>query len=350
FLVIDHHGPGYVGYFQAYATRQADGSWSPPVNMGPTINTSANEEAPFLHPDTRTLYFMSDGHPGLGGYDLFLTRVENGAWTSPKNLGYPINTEAHEGAIVVSLDGRTAYYTTDENTPKGQSVDLDIYTFELDPSIQPSAVTYAQVQVRDAVHKRPLAGVLASLIAEDSEQVWQFRTDEQGKVLAVLPGGTDYQLRLDKAGYLFHSERFELTDSVDRDNPFLLAVDLEPITSPATHLVRQPIVLKNIRFASGSADLLPSSIHELERLQRLLQEHPNLRIRINGHTNNVGTEAANQRLSEARAKAVYDYLVANQIAADRLEYRGFGESQPIADNDTAEGRRQNRRTEFEVLE
>jgi outer membrane protein OmpA-like peptidoglycan-associated protein/tetratricopeptide (TPR) repeat protein len=351
YLLFVSNRPGGFGGDDLYlSVRQADGQWGAPVNMGPTINTAGNEGAPFLHADTRTLYFMSDGHPGLGGYDLFLTRVDSGAWTAPRNLGYPINTTADEGAIAVSLDGRTAYYTTDKNSQPGQPLDLDIYAFDLYPAIRPSPVTYVEVEVTDAVKKRPLAYVAASLLAEGSGQEWQFETDRQGKLLAVLPGGTDYQLQLETPGYLFYSERFELSDSVNVDQPFVLRVSLEPASPPAAFLDRQPIVLKNVRFATGSADLLPSSNNELDRLERLLLENPALEIRINGHTDNVGQAADNQQLSEQRAKAVYDYLVAAGVDADRLAYEGFGERQPIADNDTPEGRSQNRRTEFEVIE
>jgi outer membrane protein OmpA-like peptidoglycan-associated protein len=353
YLYFASNRPGGLGGNDIWrSTRLADGSWGKPENLGVPINTTGNDESPFIHADGQTLYFMSDGHPGLGDYDLFFARLdENGKWLTPENMGYPINTAAAEGALVVSLDGKTAYYTTDQNTRKGQRQDFDIYQFPLYEAARPKPVTYLSGKVIDEKKKTTLAGVTVQLSTDSEEQeIAELKTDTDGRFLLVLPAGNNYRLNIDKEGYLFYSDRFELTGDFTRDNPYELEIALQLI--PAEDIANneyKPVVLRNVLFATASADLLPASRPELDQLASLLKENTRLRIRINGHTDNVGDEADNQQLSEERAKAVYNYLIQLGIAANRLSYWGFGESQPLESNDTAEGRQRNRRTEFEVV-
>ncbi len=333
-----------------YSERQEDGSWGTPINAGPTINTPANEEGPFLHADGTSLYFMSEGHPGLGSYDLFLSRWQDDqSWSKPKNLGYPINTPAAEGALVVSLDGRTAYYFTDENSLPNRPVDLDIYQFPLYEEIQPTPATYVKGRLLDAEDRRPLSGVQVAINPHGETRQWQkVLTDVDGTFLLVLPAGQDYAFRAEKEGYLFFSDRFSLADSLATTDPYELVIELQRIPEEERVVDASPIVLRNVLFATGSAELLEASSDELNRLASLLQQQAHLRIRINGHTDNIGSPEDNLDLSEARAQAVHNYLIEQGIAADRLTYQGFGETRPIASNDSPEGRRQNRRTEFEI--
>ncbi len=344
-----------------YSRRQPDGSWSSPQNLGPRINTAEREQAPFIHPDGQTLYFMSDGHPSLGGFDLYLSRrEEDGSWATPKNLGYPINTEANEGALAVSLDGQTAYFSTDRAglvdslVPQDRKLlrrASDIYSFELYPDIRPQAVTYVKAIVRDALTQKPLIAEVDFIQLDSGDSFVQAQTDEEGEFLVVLPTGNDYALNVSKKGYLFHSENFALSEASGITDPFLLKIKLNPIAEPLAEIpaAAKPVILKNVFFETASAALRPESTAELHRLQHLLEENPQLHIQINGHTDDVGSEEDNLLLSENRARAVYDYLVRQGINPERLRYKGYGETRPIATNETPEGRQENRRTEFEVV-
>ncbi len=335
--------------------RQADGSWSTPRNLGSAINTAEDDAAPFLHPDDRTLYFMSKGHPGMGGFDLFFAaRQADGSWGKVTNLGYPINTTGNEGALVVSLDGETAYFASDRldaaRAAGGGAIDL--YRFTLYPAARPDPVTYVKAVVRDAETGRPLIAEVEFVDLSAAEVYNAARTGPDGDFLVCLPQGRDYALNVAKPGYLFHSENFALADATTPQAPYLLEIDLSriPESTAGTEIERlKPVVLRNVFFETGSAALKPASRVELDRLVRLLKENEQLRIQINGHTDDVGSDADNLQLSEDRARAVYQYLVDAGIDAGRLRYQGYGETQPIAGNDTPEGRRQNRRTEFVVL-
>jgi len=331
------------------SSRQKNGQWGDPVNLGDSINTPSNEASPFIHPDGQTLYFMSEGHPGMGGYDLFFSRkAAAGTWSTPKNLGYPINTMANEGALVVSLDGQTAYFSGDKTDGAGG---VDLHSFPLYAAAQPLAVTYAKANVFDEQTKKPLPG--ASVVVTDLQTGQPYTaasTDEKGEFLVCLPSGKTYAMNVSLPDYLFYSEHFELTGLTHADKPFLLNIALSAIPAgTAVPSANKPVTLRNVFFESGSAQLKPESKTELERLKQLLNDHKTLNIQINGHTDNVGPDAENLRLSEQRAKAVYEYLVQNGIATARLRFKGFGETQPVASNDTPEGRQQNRRTEFEVV-
>ncbi len=352
FLYFTSNRPGGFGGSDIYrCKRQPNGSWGNPENLGSSINTSGNEQSPYLHADGQTLYFASDGHPGLGDYDIFLSRLTaDGQWEEPNNIGYPINTSAGEGTLVVSLDGQTAYYTTDQNTEKGKPLNLDIYQFELHKAARPNPVTYVEGIVRDAESKA-LLGDVEVVIRRDgtTEDFARLRTREDGSFLVVLPIGQNYGMEADQEGYLFYSDRFELSEVSTKETPFQLNVDLQriPVVADAV-ATREPIVLRNVLFATGSAELLPVSEPELDRLYELLERYPELKIKVNGHTDNVGDEESNLLLSENRANAVRLYLIEKGIAESRIRYEGFGESKPVATNDTPEGRRENRRTEFEL--
>lgn len=336
-----------------FSQRQKNGAWTAPKNLGATINTGLNDQAPFIHPDGLSLYFMSDGHPGMGGSDLFLTRkIKNEEWQQPQNLGFPINTEANEGAISISLDGQTAYFTSDQL--KEGARDNDLYTFEMPPEIRPKPVTYVKAKVVEQGNSRPLIANVELTDLNTGQLFANTVTDRDGTFLICLPSGNNYALNVEKKGYAFYSENFALEDGLQVEEPFLIEVALIPIPKvvvreEAPEESSEPIVLKNVFFETGSAQLLDASQQELDRLYRLLTDNPDMRIQINGHTDNVGEEENNQVLSENRAKAVFDYLLEKGIAEERLAYKGFGENEPIASNDSEEGRQQNRRTEFVIL-
>ena len=358
--------PGGRGKADLYASgRTPSGGWTEPLNLGEAVNTPEDDMAPFFHADGRTLYFMSEGHPGMGGFDLYLTRLgDDRQWTDPENLGIPINTPGNEGALAVARDGRTAYYATDGNNLDTALVTVgggragrgtDLYTFELPPRARAGAVTYLRARVIDAVTRQPVAA--AALIADaatDAPFVRRRADGDTGEFLVVLPAGRAYALTVEEPGYLFYSDRFELGGPADAEAPYELVIPLQPLpadTAVASTTLPEPppVVLRNVLFATGSAELLPASTAELQKLLALLRDNPTIRIRLQGHTDDVGEAAANLDLSDRRASAVRDYLVAEGIAPTRLTAVGFGESRPLVDGTDAESRRLNRRTEFVVV-
>lgn len=351
--------PGGLGRRDIWKSQQqADGEWGKPINLGPTINTPEQDQCPFLHPDGETLYFCSDGWPGMGGNDLFFSRKSDNQWAKPTNLGYPINTVANEGTLVVSLDGQTAYFATDKNTLATRNnqassqlmVNNDIYSFPLYKAAQPLPVTYVKGTVIDSRNKEKLEANIIIFDLTTGQEHTRIRTNKAGEFLATLPQGKDYALNISKKGYLFFSENFALEESNTLEKPYLLKIGLERLVEIKPEArPPKPIVLRNIFFESGSANLLSSSQNELEKLYQLLQSEKALRIQINGHTDDVGGDESNLTLSENRAKAVYQWLIDKGVDESRLAYKGYGESEPIDSNETDEGRRRNRRTEFVVI-
>ena len=365
-LYFSSNRAGGAGGKDLYVSRRsADGNWQAPENLGAPLNTPGDEQSPFLHPDGQTLYFMSDALPGMGGTDLYLSRrTATGAWGAPENLGYPINTKADEGALFITLDGRTAYFATDRDVlgtgasaladPRGGRP-TDIYSFELPATVRPKPVTYVRARVFDVATGEPLSARVDFEDLSGDLAPSSARTRPDGTFLLTLPLGRDYALNVAQDGYFFHSENFALSAAdADPAQPFALEIGLRPLPpvsdapAAAPTVESAPIVLRNVLFETGSATLKPVSRAELDRLRDLLNSRPQLRIQLNGHTDNVGSAADNLRLSEDRARAVYDYLVAAGIDPARLRSAGYGETRPLASNDTPAGRRQNRRTAFVV--
>ena len=345
--------------------RQKDGKWGRPQNLGDIINSPYDEQSPFIHADNQTLYFMSDGHPGMGGHDLFFARKKNEKeWFTPKNLGYPINTEAGEGALVLSLDGKIGYFASDtKNVKTDESVfdsgtkggHTDLYSFELYQEARPQPVTYVQAYVYDLETKKKLSAKVDFMDLNSGETYASSFTDQDGEFLICLPMGKNYALNISKEKYLFHSENFSLEKTQSLNNPFLLKIGLQPIkdkpvsTTVEPEATSPPVVLRNVLFETGSAELKSESLFELNQLLQLLENNNTLKIQINGHTDNVGSNEDNLSLSTNRAKAVKDFLIKNGIAANRLSHKGYGETKPIDSNDTDWGRQNNRRTEFVML-
>lgn len=342
--------PGGVGGEDLYVSgRDPEGHWGVPVNLGSTINTSGHEQYPFWAADGQTLFFTSDKHPGLGGQDLFRSRLTpQNTWETPKNLGYPINTASNETNLAISLDGQIAWFSKQLIDPATGNVDVDLYRFTLPAALRPALATYLAASVRDKKSQKPLPANVQVVAIDGSSPPRTFSTDAAGKFLTVLPTGRAYAVTIAHEGYLFYSRSFELTDSLSVHNPFELEIELEPIETVTASETPREITFQNVLFATGSATLLPVSYQELDRLSALLQEQTSLRVTISGHTDNQGNETANQQLSEARAAAVSQYLQAGGIAANRIETVGYGANRPVANNDTPEGRALNRRTTFRL--
>ena len=321
--------------------RNEKGKWSEPLNLGPDINTAADESCPFIHADNQTLYFNSNGHPGYSDKpDLFISKkLPGGRWTEAENLGYPINTIDDEGSLIVAADGKTAYFASDRNDTRGG---LDIYTFELREDIRPLRTLWVKGKVYD---KKTNIGLPSSVELADvvSRQVIsKLQTDEDGNYLVTLPVGKDYAFNVNRKGYLFFSENFNLTGKTP-DSTLEINIPLQPIEANAN------IVLKNVFFDSKRTALKSESITELDNVVRLLNDNPTVKIQIGGHTDNVGKPADNLKLSTGRAVAVVNYLLTKGVKNDRLTFKGFGETMPVADNKLEAGRALNRRTELVVI-
>jgi outer membrane protein OmpA-like peptidoglycan-associated protein/tetratricopeptide (TPR) repeat protein len=318
-----------------------DGSWSTPVNLGDSVNTRLEEMAPFIHPDDQTLYFSSRGWLGMGGMDLYLARKHpDGTWSHPFNLGYPINTFADEITLVVTARGDLAYISS--NIPGGKGKQ-DIYSFRLYPEARPLLTTYFKGIVFDAETKIKLDADFELIDLETGKTVVVSTSDRQtGEFMLILPSDKNYALNVSKNGYLFYSDNFMLTGSGNEAKPFIKNVPMKPIR------IGETVILKNIFFDTDKYDLKKESVAELEKLTALLQKNPMLQIELSGHTDNQGTAAYNQLLSQNRAAAVYDYLINQGISKARLTYAGYGLTRPVDTNDSDQGRANNRRTEFRV--
>ncbi|MFN7707335.1 MAG: OmpA family protein [Sphingobacteriia bacterium] len=357
YAIFASNRPGGLGGRDLYWSQQRpDGSWTDPVNLGPAVNTVFNEDGPFLHPNGRNLYFSSEGHSSMGGYDVFKTTWRpDRTFSAPENLGFPINTPGDDVFFVLDASGRQAYMSSVRPGGYGQD---DLYQItwpapadtllanqrpEEDAAVPEFNLTLLKGTVRDAETRQPLAATLMIVdnTANDTLSIIN-SNEETGKYLITLPGGRNYGISAVADGYLFSSENFPVAQASGYQE-VVQDLYLEKIRSG------KRIVLRNIFFEVNQATLTPESVAELERLLRTLGENARLRVRINGHTDDQGPEDYNLKLSEERAKAVVAWLVANGVATERLAYRGYGEAQPVAENDTEAGRQQNRRTEFEVI-
>ncbi len=335
---------GNRGHMDIWVTKKnEEGFWTTPENLGDVINTSGREMSPFIHPDNQTLYFASDNHPGMGGLDLFYTRKdEHGEWITPVNIGYPINTHADEISLFVSSSGMEAYFASDLLGGYG---DMDIYFFELYEEARPDPITYMKGIVYDSETKQRLEADFELIDLSNNMTIMKSKSDSRfGEFIVVIPTELNLGLNVSKDGYLFHSENFHYTDSRGSIDPYIRDIYLKRIKGG------EIVVLKNIFFETAKFDLLSESIAELQRLLILLQRNPTLKIEISGHTDSVGSYAYNLELSKNRARSVYNYLIANGIEINRLTYNGYADTKPIDSNTTEEGRANNRRTEFKVID
>jgi outer membrane protein OmpA-like peptidoglycan-associated protein len=331
-----------VSDMDIYTSRMIDdGSWTKPEKLGPNVNTPWQEESVQIHPDGRTLYFSSNGHPGFGGLDIFVSRMQDdGSWDRALNLGHPINTGADENSLLVSARGDIAYFASDR--PGGLG-DLDLYSFDLYPEARPQPVTYIRGHVTDKTNGKPVeADVELIDLGTGKLATAAYSDPKTGEFLVCLPSGRRYALNASAEGYLFYSESYDVAEGAPGE-PITLEAPLSPLTSGSV------IALRNIFFNTASYELLPASNAELDKLVKLLKSNPSLRIELGGHTDNVGNDAANQKLSEQRAQAVRDFAVKQGIDGASITAKGYGEAKPLATNDTEEGRSLNRRTEVTVL-
>ena len=332
---------GFGGYDIWKSVMNDEGYWTAPTNLGPNINTPYDEATPFIHPDGKTLYFSSDGWPGLGQKDIFYSKLQSdGTFSNALNLGYPINTFNDEFGFIVSANGEEGLFSSNLDGGFG---DVDIYHFKLADGLKPDPVTYVKGIVKDAETGETLqASVLAINLKTDIAAYNEITDKITGDFMAVMPANQAYSFNVLAEGYLLYSKHFDIK-TADTDKPFELEILLHKIKAGSN------VVLNNIFFDTNKFELLPQSMVELNILVEAMKSNPTMEIEIQGHTDNVGDSKANHRLSENRAEAVHEYLINNGIAKKRLTYKGLGEDQPAFDNRTESGRQKNRRTEFLVV-
>ncbi len=319
-------------------TKDANGNWTKAVKLSSKINTNGNEKSPFIHPDNHTLYFSSDSLPGLGGFDIFMTRLDNaGNWSTPVNLGYPINTEADEVGFFVSTDGKKGYFASNKF---GGSGGYDIYSFDLYDAVRPDTVLLVKGVVADESEKAP---VDAKVEIKDvvTKKITRIDADSvTGRYAAVVKFDNDLMLSVKKKGYAFESQYLSSRNS--SHEPVKVDLGIKKLE------LGEQYTLHDILFSTNSYEMNDTIKAVLDNFSDFLKENPSIKLELQGHTDNVGNADDNFTLSNNRAKTVFDYLVKNGIASGRLTYKGFGDTKPVASNATEEGRARNRRTVFVV--
>ena len=332
------------GNSDIYSAQLLDnGTYGNVVSLGDVINTDGSEMTPFIHADGRTLFFSSDGHIGMGGMDLFMSRMDdNGKWGEVLNLGYPINDFENQMGIIVNPKGNTAYISSDKGDGFGG---YDIYSFKLYEDARPIKTNYMKGIVADSDTKKALKAEFQLYDLNTAKLMVESTSDaHDGSFLVTIPNNAELGLTVSKKGYLIFSENFKVGEGFSANRPFLKNVYLHKIVED------QRVVLNNIFFSSLSYELERQSFAELDKVKQFLAINPNVVIEIGGHTDNVGSHKDNLILSQRRAKAVYDYLVNTlKVESKSLAYKGYADSIPLVDNDTEEGRAMNRRTELKVI-
>lgn len=344
--------PGGRGKRDLWRTdADADGNWQKPVNIGAPINTPLNEASPFIHANGQTLFFASDGHPGMGGYDLFVSdsTLTPGLqhWSAPTNLGYPINSAEDQASLFVSANGSRAYYSFEEQKD-GISLRSRIYVFDMPESLRERVkpVNYLKGLVTNGKTRQPVSATIELIDLATNQTVSRVASDAQtGQYAIVLPTEGQYALYVNSQGYLFKSLSFDFTQKQkDTGQPGVsLPVALEPISNTGKE------TLNNIFFDLGRYDLVEKSRTELNRLVQFLKTNPTVSVEIAGHTDDQGDATANLLLSKKRAQTVAAYLTEAGIETTRIRATGFGKTKPILPNTSEENRRLNRRIEWRVL-
>ncbi|HPA86743.1 MAG TPA: OmpA family protein [Bacteroidales bacterium] len=330
---------GFGGKDIWYTVMKPDKKWSAPKNLGCVINTSGDEISPFIHFDGKTLYFSSDGLPGMGGLDIYFSRMlEDSTWTEPRNLGYPINTFNDEMGLTIESGGQKAYFSSKRNEQEGKN----IYSFNLYEEVQPDPVAYLKGKVSERGSGKLLSAEYELINLSTGKTVFSNRTDEDGDFLVCLPSGYNYGLNISKKGYLFYSENFMFEGDHSAVEPYIKKIFLSPVR------VGEKMLLANVFYEVDSWQLRKESLSELNRLCQLLIENTGVKIEIGGYTDSTGSNEHNLSLSEKRALSVVEYLVSKGIARERLQHKGYGNASPVGDNITSEGRRLNRRTEVQI--
>jgi OmpA-OmpF porin, OOP family len=324
-----------------YSTLDENGKWTKAKNLGAPINTIYNEMSPFIHANNKTLYFASNGLVGFGGYDIFYSEVNESGWAEPVNLGSPVNDHEDQFSLFITADGKTGYYSHEE---KGAATSVSrLYEIQIPENQQVKfRSNYVKGRVTDKKTGAPLRARIELFNIEKNQIVSLVESDSvSGDYLMVLTQGSEYALYINKRGYLFQSLNFNYSGITDF-KPLIINIALEQVLKGSV------AILKNIFFDVDKYDLKEKSITELQKVVRFLQENPQIKVEISGHTDNTGTLSYNQQLSEKRAYSVYSYIIGQGITPKQVVYKGFGSSKPVSSNETEEGRQLNRRIEFTI--
>ncbi|MBG8554621.1 OmpA family protein [Hymenobacter guriensis] len=328
-------------------TLQEDGTWSPARNLGTPVNTAGKDMAPFIHASGTTLYYVTDGLVGMGGLDVYKCNLTGTAWSQPENLGYPLNTHENEASLFIASDNSRGYCSrTRPNEPGVMERDrpVELFSFDVPKAVRSRETsTYTQGRVFDATTKKPLKADVQLYDLQTNELVQYVTSDPlDGDYTVVLNEGRQYAMYASADGYLLKSMSFDYTDKHAFD-PLTLDLYLDPLRAGRT------MVLNNLFFETNEFKLKPTSRTELNRLIAFMRQYKDVQVEIAGHTDDIGADNDNEKLSLNRARSVYDYLAGNGISANRLRFRGYGETKPLVPNDSDSNRQQNRRIEFRIL-
>lgn len=330
---------GYGGIDIYVAYKNEKGYWEDAINLGPTINTKGDDQTPFIHADNQSLYFSSNGHPGFGGADFYVSRKKiDGSWTTPLNLGYPINTYDNEGSIAVASNGVSAYIASDRADSRGE---LDIYKITLAENTRAHKTWYIKGEIVDAKSKKTIAADVNIVDPASGYPLLEMQVDSIGKFLLALPYFDSLGLKIMSKDHDYITRILPI-DSVKAMAGKTFNFALTPIEKVFTKIFNQ------VYFESSSAKLQSISRVELDALVTYLTNTKQATILIEGHTDNTGSVAQNNLLSLQRAESIMQYLVSKGVAGNRIQAKGLGSSMPIADNSTAAGRAKNRRTSFTI--
>ena len=324
-----------------YVSRITDqGTWSNPEKLPSNINTPYREESVQIHPDGKTLYFASNGHQGMGGLDIYMSRLnDQGEWGDPINLGYPLNTFMDENSILISSGGKLGYFSSNR---KGGFGSLDLYGFELEEKFRPQKVSFIKGKVFDHEDFTPLPAKFQLTNLETEVIISELTANSgNGEFLITIPDNNDLAFHAEYVGYNFVSKNLSFDQLKLTNEGYVLNIPMHKI-QPGT------FVLENIFFEINSWELKNNSIIELEKVYKMLELNSEIEIEISGHTDNVGDDESNIILSKNRAKAVVDWLVEKGIPQSRMSFIGYGETKPIVDNSNAVNRSKNRRTELTI--